>query len=240
MCSVYPAASRATGPEIAPSADRPASSIVSVAPELQTHPPSVFPPTDGPRSLPGRSPLHSEHSLPQRVVPPVCQPATLSQAASNPPSQPPPERPPAPPCDRHPLCQKFDDVLKVLCSPNCEHLPPLESDEIPVKGRLKRHISFWKSIPTSPMILSAIEEGYRIPFIQQPPSMFFPNNRSALRQATFVTKSILQLLDSGRVTELSTPAYVNSPLSVATSASKRRLILDLVVLIATSKPIISK
>ena len=77
------------------------------------------------------------------------------------------------------------------------------------------------------MILSVIEEGYRIPFIQQPPSMFFPNNRSALRQATFVTKSILQLLDSGRVTELSTPAYVNSPLSVATSASKRRLILDL-------------
>ena len=86
MCSVFPAASRATGPEIAPSADRPASSIVSVAPELQTHPPSVFPPTDGPRSLPGRCPLHSEHSLPQRVVPPVCQPATLSQAATNPPS----------------------------------------------------------------------------------------------------------------------------------------------------------
>ena len=77
------------------------------------------------------------------------------------------------------------------------------------------------------MILSVIEEGYRIPFTQQPPTMFFPNNKSALREATFVTNSILELLDSGRVTELSAPAYVNSPLSVAVSASKRPLILDL-------------
>ena len=101
--------------------------------EPETHLPSAFPPTDGPHNLPGRFPLHSELSPPQRVVSPARQPTTPKQAATNTPSQPAPERLPALPSDWHPLCQKFDDVLQMvrphpfwLRFPSClQHMRPV-------------------------------------------------------------------------------------------------------------------
>ncbi len=96
-------------------------------------------------------------------------------------------------------------------------MAPLQSDNLPVKGRLKQHVQFWRDIGSPHMILSIIEYGYVIPFIAEPPPMFLRNNKSALRVAKFVTYSILELLASSRISEKFHPSFVTSPLSVSSS-----------------------
>ena len=76
------------------------------------------------------------------------------------------------------------------------------------------------SVPHKIMILSVINDGYKISCIEHPPSMFFCYNHSAINDAEFVTESILELLFY--------PPYISNPLSVITQTSKKkRLILDL-------------
>lgn len=78
------------------------------------------------------------------------------------------------------------------------------------------------------MIMSVVTEGYKIPFIEFPPPMFYRNNNSSLNEISFVTDSILELLTSNRISEKPDPSYTVSPLSVAFQPSgKKRLILDL-------------
>ena len=96
-----------------------------------------------------------------------------------------------------------------------------------VVGNLKRHISFWEKINAGDFILSTIREGYKIPFYATPHSAYFKNNQSALKHSDFVSKEIRNLLDTGRIREVSQPPTVVNPLSVATNSSKPRLILDL-------------
>lgn len=97
-----------------------------------------------------------------------------------------------------------------------------------VKGRLNKHIDFWKKIGTSKFILSVISEGYRLPFIQTPPGRDMPNNKSAFEHCNFVSEAIRELLLSGRVLEVPLLPHVINPLSVSVQRSgKKRLILDL-------------
>ena len=49
-----------------------------------------------------------------------------------------------------------------------------------VKGSLRRHVDFWRSIGAPRYVLTVICEGYRLPFQQTPPGFTFRNNRSAL------------------------------------------------------------
>ena len=43
-----------------------------------------------------------------------------------------------------------------------------------VKNRLKDHVQFWEdSLKPSELVLSTVKFGYVIPFIQEPPSVFF-------------------------------------------------------------------
>ena len=78
------------------------------------------------------------------------------------------------------------------------------------------------------MVMYIINEGYKNPFINEPPPMFLNNNKSALLEYVFVTESIIELLSSNRITEKHQPSYIASPLSVAYQASgKKRLINDL-------------
>ncbi len=125
------------------------------------------------------------------------------------------------------LQDKFKDVLEVRCnyqSFNCD----LKSDKVNVKGRLHDHVQFWKDIGASKMMLSIIQEGYKIPFLDIPPPLQCRNNRSSLSENEFVSNSILELLQSGRITEKHAPSYIVSPLSVAYQAcGRKRLILDL-------------
>lgn len=96
-----------------------------------------------------------------------------------------------------------------------------------VVGSLKRHIKFWENINAENFILSTIREGYKIPFYETPHSAYFKNNKSAMAHGDFVSKEIKNLLDTGRIRQLSRPPTVVNPLSVATNGSKPRLILDL-------------
>ena len=75
--------------------------------------------------------------------------------------------------------------------------------------------------------MEVIGEGYRIPFYKSPPSVFLNNNRSARDHKDFVTKAVMELLNTGRVREVETPPYVVNPLSVSSKNGKERLILDL-------------
>ncbi|CAB4030460.1 Hypothetical predicted protein, partial [Paramuricea clavata] len=97
-----------------------------------------------------------------------------------------------------------------------------------VKGRLRKHIEFWKKIGTSNFILSVISDGYRLPFIQAPPCRDISNNKSAFAHSNFVNEAINELLLSGRVLQVSQLPHVINPLSVSVQRSgKKRLILDL-------------
>ena len=54
------------------------------------------------------------------------------------------------------------------------------NSNINVKNRLKESLPFWKSINTCDFILDVIEFGYKIPFVNEPESVFLKNNKSAL------------------------------------------------------------
>jgi hypothetical protein len=100
-----------------------------------------------------------------------------------------------------------------------------------VKGRLAKHIEFWMNIGTSDFVLDTIRNGYVIPFVNPPVSMYFKNNKSALDNSEFVDQAVSELVDSGCVHKVPFIHYVVNPLSVATNKSgKKRLILDLSVL----------
>ena len=99
-------------------------------------------------------------------------PGRLSaEAHHQPPHQPPlttqQSQPVNPPLNYRSLETKFPDVLKVAC--NYPLYDKSQSDDnINVKGRLKERKEFWYNIGASPMIMSIIENGYRIYFTCAP------------------------------------------------------------------------
>ena len=93
---------------------------------------------------------------------------------------------------------------------------------------MKQSVNFWKNICTSNFILDIIEDGYKIPFLQEPMSIFLKNNKSALNNSEFVNEAILDLVKGGLVKEVSNRPHVVNPLTVSVNAKgKHRLVLDL-------------
>ena len=64
------------------------------------------------------------------------------------------------------------------------------TNELIVKGRLKPCIEFWRKIDANPEVLKIIQFGYKLPFIESPPSLFSKNNKSALLHSDFVSEAI--------------------------------------------------
>ena len=96
------------------------------------------------------------------------------------------------------------------------------------KGRLRIHVTSWKSIGASEFIVDTISRGYIIPFLTTPPKACFKNNRSALAYPVFVNRAITELITAGSILECLSPPTVVNPLSVAIQSNgKKRLILDL-------------
>jgi hypothetical protein len=63
-----------------------------------------------------------------------------------------------------------------------------------VRGRLRQHIDFWRSIGTYQYILDVIENGYKIPFYSLPPETFKKaNNWSAANEIQSVSEEIQDL-----------------------------------------------
>ena len=95
-------------------------------------------------------------------------------------------------------------------------------------GRLKAHPSFgecYRSLGASPEIVAWVEEGYKLPFIQDPGvPQECANNVSAREHMQFVRQELAKLLQMGCVEKRAKPHFVN-PLSVVYS-NKWRLVLD--------------
>lgn len=102
-----------------------------------------------------------------------------------------------------------------------------------VKGRLRKHIDFWRNVlKARENVCNIIFSGYIVPFYELPESKYCKNNKSAIAHSYFVTKSIQELLQNGivvtcKVTVDQIPHVVN-PLTVSVNAKgKERLLLDL-------------
>ena len=131
-------------------------------------------------------------------------------------------------------CDPVDFFYQSTSDPNFHDSPEICPDyqedvqNIAVKGRLRRNISFWEYIGASWFIRQTILEGYKIPFYFTPAPATFGNNKSSLQHADFVHKAITDLLAVGSVVECSSPPSVINPLSVSIQSNgKKRLILDL-------------
>ena len=83
-----------------------------------------------------------------------------------------------------------------------------------IKKSLFRHVSFWDNINTYDSVLRIIKFGYDIPFTSNPPSLCMSNNKSALRNYSFVSTSIQELLLSECIVVVPFQPYFVSPLSV--------------------------
>jgi hypothetical protein len=55
------------------------------------------------------------------------------------------------------------------------------------------------NIGTSDFVLDTIRNGYVIPFVNPPVSMYFKNSKSALDNSEFVDQAVSELVDSGCV-----------------------------------------
>jgi len=96
-----------------------------------------------------------------------------------------------------------------------------------VVGRLRKNILFWKKdLLASNFVLSIIEFGYYMPFLEHPPLCHTKNNKSSLKHPGFVEQAINALLEKGCIIELEDRPYCCNPLTVA-ERPKLRLVIDL-------------
>lgn len=119
---------------------------------------------------------------------------------------------------------KFDALLLYNCR-NFEFC----NEEVAgrVRGRLKEHVDFWRSIGASQFVIKIITEGYYLPFVSQPPIYHACNHRSALSHAEFVSAAVKDLMACGSAIRMNKEDLVMcSPLGVV-EGRKLRLILDL-------------
>lgn len=102
-------------------------------------------------------------------------------------------------------------------------------------GRLRSRLSFWRSIGASPLVLSWLEHGYEIPWLNgvAPRPCVMRNHASALRYGFFVDEALSELLSAGCVrvwgdVGACEPPHVVSPLGVVPKAesNKYRLVSD--------------
>ena len=77
-----------------------------------------------------------------------------------------------------------------------------QNSALPVlKGRLKAKLDYWHTIGANSFVIDTIKCGYRIPFISTPCKALFPNNKSALDNASFVESAISELVSNHAVVE---------------------------------------
>ena len=97
-----------------------------------------------------------------------------------------------------------------------------------VNSRLRGQLAFWRDILEAPeFVLSMIETGYRLPFVQYPPRCNLRNNLSALKHPDFVKKGCCSIVTQ----PLCNGAYYSPPFSVnpltVAEGKKLRLVIDL-------------
>ena len=121
------------------------------------------------------------------------------------------------------------DIFSHFALTNTEGISyePSSDRDRKIKFSLRNNVVFWKNeLNSSSFVLNIVEKGYILPFIREPPSFYAENNKSSLRNAKFVEKAILDLLNNDFVVELPQRAYCSNPLTVS-EKGKLRLVLDL-------------
>ena len=63
-------------------------------------------------------------------------------------------------------------------------------------------LSFWRNLGASPWVMRVIEQGYSLPFTEEPPPAIFTKNQSAFKHQTFVSNEIQRLLETGCIREV--------------------------------------
>ena len=120
------------------------------------------------------------------------------------------------------------DVIEGV-SRRCWEVQECEVHESSVRGRLKGCLAFWKEeLDAPPWILDTIENGYVLPFYNEPEPYTRPNQKSALVERDFVNGAVADLLAGGYIEVAREVPHVCSPLSVITNQSgKKRLVVNL-------------
>ena len=62
----------------------------------------------------------------------------------------------------------------------------LDSHNLPVKGRLKSHRLYWKTLGVDPFIYNLLETGYKMRFVSKAPIVHLANNRSAIKKISLL------------------------------------------------------
>jgi hypothetical protein len=91
-----------------------------------------------------------------------------------------------------------------------------------VRGRLSKAIQSWIDIRAPQFILDLIVNGYKIPFIDSPPSFVGKNNASARREYMFVEQSIVELIECKCIEDVFSPPDIINPLSVSIQKSGKK------------------
>ena len=104
---------------------------------------------------------------------------------------------------------------------------PRSSNIISPVGRLRSQYNNWANITSNSYILDIVDHGYKIPFINTPPSVILENNLSARSDLDFVSEEIKTLLQKGCISECDKIPQIVNPLTVAYNRNgKPRLVLD--------------
>ena len=97
-----------------------------------------------------------------------------------------------------------------------------------VKFSLKNHYSWWAKNSDSQYIQDIILNGYKLPLLEVPKTVFLKNNKSAKINSDFVTQQVDKLVKDGIVIELkSQPTVVNALTVAVNTTGKKRLVLDM-------------
>ena len=104
---------------------------------------------------------------------------------------------------------------------------PKSSNIISPVGRLRSRYNNLANITSNSYILDIVDHGYKIPFINTPPSVILDNNLSARSNLDFVSEEIKMLLQKGCISECDKIPQIVNPLTVAYNRNgKPRLVLD--------------
>ena len=125
------------------------------------------------------------------------------------------------------LPEEEKDISKFLIN-DSQHVGAKLVTDTRVPGRLSNpeFYDFWKNeLQASEFVLDTIRNGYKFPFVSEPPPGICRNNKSMLKNKEFAYKELLRLESLGCISRVEEQPYLCLPLSVVYS-KKLRLVVD--------------
>ena len=96
-----------------------------------------------------------------------------------------------------------------------------------MRHRLKNHLSFWKTFVVSTLVLSWIQFGYNLKWLDGPPApKVHENHKSCEKHAAFIDTTIADLIAAQSIKKCEFKPLVVCPLGVVEQREKPRMIYD--------------